>query len=370
MSPSSSRSVKRGFTLVELLVVIAIIGILIALLLPAVQAAREAARRSQCTNNMKQLGLGLQNYHDINRALPIRQGGTNCYGSPYTNGNCIRASAFVGLLPFVEQQAAYDVIRAGGYGAPSYGPATNILWYGWEFQVPGFVCPSDTRQVPSPVPNPAIGGSSQFGEHNYAFSQGDTITANGQSTTNRGLFPYGTSVRLNQITDGLSNTIAMSERVRVNFGAGASPNASVKYGDATVSFITGTYPQASPGQCLAVANGANYATPSQVNGLFGTMWCDGPVRRVGFTTVLPPNAPSCVSSDNNGNYNGSGVLSPSSNHPGGVNGVMADGSVRFISESINTGNLGASEVASGPSPYGVWGAMGTKDGGESAVDAG
>ena len=100
MSQVRTQSVKRGFTLVELLVVIAIIGILIALLLPAVQAAREAARRSQCTNNMKQLGIALQNYHDVNRAFPIRQGGTNCYGSPYHDGNCIRASAFVGLLPF------------------------------------------------------------------------------------------------------------------------------------------------------------------------------------------------------------------------------------------------------------------------------
>jgi prepilin-type N-terminal cleavage/methylation domain-containing protein/prepilin-type processing-associated H-X9-DG protein len=352
-----ARRTKQGFTLVELLVVIAIIGILIALLLPAVQAAREAARRSQCTNNLKQLGVGLQNYHDIFRALPTRQGGTNCT-APYMNGNCIRASGFIALLPFVEQQAAYDVIKAGGAGAAPLGPATNILWVGWKIQVPGYLCPSDTRPQPQPVSN------NQFGENNYAFSQGDTITQNGLSTNNRGLFPYSSAVKFSQITDGLSNTIAMSERLRVSFGAGGAPNSGVKYGDAIPGFITGTFPQANPGQCLAVAVGGFYSNPSQVSGLFGTMWCDGPVRRCAFTTVLPPNSPSCVSSDNDGNYSGSGILSPNSNHPGGVNGVMADGSVRFISESINSGNLSWQEVSSGPSPYGVWGAMGSKAGGE------
>jgi prepilin-type N-terminal cleavage/methylation domain-containing protein len=360
---------RRGFTLVELLVVIAIIGILIALLLPAVQAAREAARRSQCTNNLKQFGIALQNYHDVNNALPIRQGGTSCYGAPYHDGNCVRASAFVGLLPFMEQQPAYNIISAGGYGAPPFGPATNIPWYGWEIQPPSFLCPSDTRERPVPVPNPTL-GSGTFGEVNYAFSHGDTITANGQSSSNRGMFCYTKSTRISQITDGLSNTIAMSERLRVNFGAGASKNASVRYGAATVSFVTGTFPQASPGQCLSVASGGDYATPSQVNGLFGTMWCDGPVRRCGFTTVLPPNSPSCVSSDNNGNYNGSGIISPTSNHPGGVNGVMADASVRFITDAVNTGNLGFSEVQRGPSPYGIWGAMGTKDANDGSGNLG
>lgn len=370
MSQLRSQPARRGFTLVELLVVIAIIGILIALLLPAVQAAREAARRSQCTNNMKQLGLGLQNYHDIHRSFPIRQGGTMCYGAPYHDGNCARASAFIGLLPFVEQEAAYNVISSGGYGAPPYGPATNILWYGWEVQVPSFVCPSDARPAPTPVPNLTLGGASSFGQVNYAFSHGDSITAIGQSSSNRGMFCYARPVRISQITDGLSNTIAMSERLRVSFGAGASPTGSVKYGAATVSFITGVFPQASPGQCLSVANGPYYATPSQVNGLFGTMWSDGPVRRCGFNTVLPPNSPSCVNAANNGNYNGSGIIPPTSNHPGGVNGVMADGSVRFVSEAINTGNLGYAEVSSGPSPYGIWGAMGSKSGGESAGNLG
>ncbi len=104
MRPEPARSV-RGFTLVELLVVIAIIGILIALLLPAVQAAREAARRSQCVNNLKQLGVALQNYHDVNNSFPPMKGGTtSSYPStPATNYG--RGSGFIALLPFMEQRA-------------------------------------------------------------------------------------------------------------------------------------------------------------------------------------------------------------------------------------------------------------------------
>lgn len=359
---------RPGFTLVELLVVIAIIGILVALLLPAVQAARESARRSQCTNNLKQFGLALQNYHDVHNSLPSRQGGTSaCTGPAYLNGNCTRASALVALLPYLEQQAAYSIIQGGGYGSqviPAFGPATNILWYGWEIQPVVFLCPSDPRGVPHPVPSMTI-GSGIWGEQNYAFSQGDTITQNGVGTDIRGLFPYTTTVRYSGITDGLSNTIAMSERLRVSFGAGSGARVRATQGDFIATFITGSFPQVSPGQCLAVASDGYYTTPAQVSGLFGTMWADGPVRRCAFTTVLPPNSPSCVSVDNNGNYSGSGVYAPSSMHPDGVNGLMTDGSVRFISEVIDTGNLAWTEVSSGPSPFGVWGAMGSKSGGEA-----
>src|ERR1700748_531632 len=96
---------RQAFTLIELLVVIAIIAVLIALLLPAVQAAREAARRSQCVNNLKQFGMALQNYHDVCRAFPTRQGGTTTCSAPYLNGNCTRAAGYIGLLPYMEQAA-------------------------------------------------------------------------------------------------------------------------------------------------------------------------------------------------------------------------------------------------------------------------
>jgi hypothetical protein len=107
-------------------------------------------------------------------------------------------------------------------------------------------------------------------------------------------------------------------------------------------------------------------TGVQIKARFGRLWADGQAERVGFTTILPPNAPSCVYDANvNADSNG-GVLSPASYHPGGVMGLIADGSVRFVPETINCGNLATGWVATGPSPYGVWGAMGSVGGGEPA----
>jgi prepilin-type processing-associated H-X9-DG protein len=177
------------------------------------------------------------------------------------------------------------------------------------------------------------------------------------------MFASQISVRLNQVADGTSNTIAMSERARASFAIGGHVPAGVREG----TVITIATISANPGQCLAQTNGVFYVTPSQVKGFFGTAWPDGQSERVGFTTVMPPNGPSC-NVDNNPNADtAGGVFAPSSYHPGGVNGVMVDGSVRFVSDFVNTGNLGSPEVTQGPSPYGIWGAMGSKSGGEGAA---
>lgn len=350
-----ARRLRDAFTLVELLVVIAIIGILIALLLPAVQAAREAARRAQCINNLKQLGLGLQNYHDVNGAFPLRRGGTSgCSG--WTGGNCTRVSGFIPLLPFIEQQALYDQIKAGGpNGAPPYGPPGWYGWSSWNVQAPGLLCPSDS------MPRPGAGA---MGHTNYAFSQGDSINNNLNATSSRGMFCVVNSTRLNMVTDGTSNTILMSERIRANFGIGGMTRVNIRQGTATsITNLT-----TSPGVCLTTATGTYFNDPTIVKGRFGTLYTDGQMERCGFTTVLPPNSPSCVADANIYADSGTGVYAPSSNHPAGVNGVMADGSVRFINDSINVGNLASPEASAGPSPYGIWGAMGSKNGEEGAMN--
>ena len=356
---------RPGFTLVELLVVIAIIGILIALLLPAIQAAREAGRRSQCVNNLKQLGLGLQNYHDVHRSFPQGCGGTNpnpCSNLPsgYANGNCGRLSAFIELLPYIEQQALYDNIRAGGSGANPNGPAGWGGWPVWNVQIASLLCPSDPMTPPAP-------GSA--GQNNYCFSHGDSINNiyiwnTDPLNWSRGLFTAANSVTLAMITDGTSNTVAMSERMRANFAAGSQTKVNIKQGA-----ISNIAVNTNPGLCLATASGQYYTNSANAWGYSGTNWTDCETVRSGFNTVLPPNSPSCAvpsvfwpaatPPDSQG-----GVFPPTSAHPGGANAVFVDGSVRFISEAIDTGSLSAAEVNSGPSPYGVWGAMGSKNGDE------
>lgn len=356
---------RTAFTLVELLVVIAIIGILIALLLPAIQAAREAARRSQCNNNLKQLGLALQNYHDTNRAFPYGKGGTGyCQASsaPF-QGNCSRLSGLIPMLPYLEQQAMWDNIRSAtvdtGTSNSPQGPAGWIGWGAWNYTLPGLVCPSDI------VPVPAAGST---GQNNYAFSRGDSIYNNCYNSTSRGLFAYNTNVTIAQITDGTSNTVAMAERCRAvaDGGLGQAGPIPLKSGEATSVANLNSNPATNPGSCLAQvgSNGAFYATPANCKTRFGRLWTDGQMERTGVNTVIAPNGPACTGDSNIYADSASGVYPPSSYHPGGALAVMADGSVRFVSEAIDTGNLAYTEALAGPSPYGVWGALGSKDGGE------
>lgn len=336
---------RRAFTLVELLVVIAIIGILIALLLPAVQAAREAARRSQCTNNLKQLGLALHNYHDTYQKFPPRKQESHV---GYSN----RHSGFIALLPFFEQGAMYDQIKAGDATYGPFGPTAWTGWAPWDVAPSVLTCPSATS---TGVWTYAV---------NYAFSVGDTITGNRDATTVRGLFPRHNGVNMKDITDGTSNTIAMSEHLITSFALGSqtgSKTVAVNRGTATGFTGLATNPQ----QCLGAASGGYYIDASICKGRVGWRWTDGQIEKIGFTTVLPPNAPSCIDgADVNGDGSNT-IMPPSSDHPGGVNTLRADGSVSFVSETIDTGNLSLPSVTAGTSPYGVWGALGSKQGGEA-----
>jgi prepilin-type N-terminal cleavage/methylation domain-containing protein/prepilin-type processing-associated H-X9-DG protein len=366
-----ARAQRWAFTLVELLVVIAIIGVLVALLLPAVQAAREAARRSQCSNHLKQFGLALHNYHDVYNSFPPRRGGSgnaivSTTDTARRSGNYNRKSAFIFLLPFLEQQTIAQAIEAGDSTLGIY-PGGPAGWYNnnnfppYCTQLKIVYCPSDN----------IVGiGSGGQARNSYAFSIGDSPGGaagndrwNVNNTNSRGIFGGSNRCKgFKDMIDGSSNTIAMSERVwGNNLGLTTANGQDVR--TATATNVSNIFD--NPGACYASATGKRFVGV-QIKARFGRLWADGQAERVGFTTILPPNAPSCVYDANPNADSQGGVLNPASYHPGGVMGLMADGSVRFVNETINTGNLATRFVAAGPSPYGVWGAMGSINGGESA----
>lgn len=347
---------RRGFTLVELLVVIAIIGVLVALLLPAVQAAREAARRITCSNNMKQLGLALHNYHDTNKTFPQGKGGT-----PQRS---MRYNANIALLPYFEQQALADMIWANSAGH-SVPWANNQIW---TTELSTLRCPSDNFQFETAQ------FSHRMGKTNYLLSAGDTIqgdarwggTGNQAPLGTRGMFGYVLGYKFADVTDGTSNTIFMAERLVTEFNLGTRTNVRINRGTVWNTH-TGAALRGNPSLCLTeVGPGGYYATPATVKGFTGDRWGDGNFERTFVQIVLAPNGPSCSHAGGAGGNATSALITPSSNHPGGVQVLLVDGSVRFVSETINAGNPGAAAPNSGPSPYGVWGAMGTRSGDESA----
>jgi prepilin-type processing-associated H-X9-DG protein len=354
---------------VELLVVIAIIGVLVALLLPAVQAAREAARRSQCSNALKQFGLALHNYADVNKVFPPRRGGSSATGTANSNQN--RLSAFIPLLPFIEQKPLADTIAAGGkFGNTTYPPggpnAWNQSYPPFQTQVPLLICPSD--KTPPPV--------NTAGRNSYAFSNGDSITTynpsnnavqgiNTNSRLTRGIFGNQLCKGFRDLTDGSSNTIAMSERVwSGKFGPRQANQDEAK----AVTAMSVSSIATNPSTCIAKATNGIEFNNVQIKGMFGALWSDGQAERVAFNTVLPPNAPGCVHDTNQNADSAQSLLPAASYHPNGVNALMADGAVRFVTQNINTGNLAAKPVASGKSPYGVWGALGSTEGREPISD--
>jgi prepilin-type processing-associated H-X9-DG protein len=365
--------------LVELLVVIAIIGILIALLLPAVQAAREAARRSQCTNNLKQLGLALHNYHSALNRFPALGGGTEDPAHPCTSAgrnatNWGMLSGFAMLLPYIEQQALYEQIKSGGqqydhggtFIAPPWGPFPCRQEYPpYQARINSIICPSDGNANNTPGAPWGLAG-----DNSYVFCTGDFPQGCWADTSqsSRGIFWMRTYLSIAQITDGTSNTIAMSE-VTTPKGCGSGTNSRR---GSIVSGLPGGWAR-NPPYAIQLLNykgpGETIVNAPQIGQCRGTFWAWGVFTVVGFNTIFPPNS---IAGRCGGNWGGCGteggwdnVLPPDSYHPGGVNGLMADGAVRFVSDTVDTGNLGAQPLTTGQSPFGVWGAMGSKAGGES-----
>ncbi len=418
----------RGFTLVELLVVIAIIGVLIALLLPAVQAAREAARRMQCSNKLHQIGIAVHNYHDTYlNAFPA--GGQVYYSQSSSGGARVarRISGFIAMLPYLEQTALYQSIVSGRYhvnfnsdgigsgdldGAGSAATVAGGCVLTTTYMcatLDPMICPSDGGgrskasgdqsrvnyrlcQGDYPVHGNGFGGptatfiATDIGtvNHtatwtNWTTSSNVTVGTNAGNVCNinRGAFAMNQWNGFHSITDGTSNTILASERCiatnlrqakQVYSTTGWTPSA------ATVATATTTTVALNFGDCYALRGaGGNLTVAASTTGssISGKRWSDGSPLYTGFNTILPPNAASC-------HWGGTSavaaaVIAPSSFHPGGVNVALVDASVKFISDTIdyqgsNGGyTVGADYiVTTGKSVHGIWGAMGSRNGGESA----
>ncbi len=330
---------RHGFTLVELLVVIAIIGILVGLLLPAVQAAREAARRMQCSNNVKQISLALLNYESAYKAFPaLRSGNTNNF--PIVFRQVERLSLRHKLLPFLEQNALYDSTLASGKGP--FDEAAPNLWN--SVVVSSYVCPSNAGPLTSPLSTRTVGVADY-----YFFTGDEPIFASDVATSasqqrRRGMFGDIQWTRIGHVIDGTSNTMAVSEGLRhvANDGFGATRNigtltnpaaAVAKFDFGTKKFIAGSA----------------IGTP-----LRGYRAYDGPPQYIAVQGAAPPNT-VCVS-DAGTDFASLYMLAPMSYHTGGVMVGFVDGSTRFISQTIDAGNQAAAfpTASTGLSPYGVW----------------
>ena len=359
----TTQSHRHAFTLVELLVVIAIIGMLIALLISAVQAAREAARRMQCSNNIRQLTLTVHSFHDIHSRFPA-----SAY-DPIVNAQRISRGGFLPLLlPFMEQNALYEAIMATPPPGLEAWESTINSWRAGNIALGALRCPSDgnghsgfERRQDGPI----IGHPWYEALTNYRGCLGDmagtpvhlwvlgddgsgrlniyvNVTADGnmhRSWLRPGCFVGGFAI----VTSGLSNSIAFSEGLIDSRRGGSATGGTYRDTVAFADFLC-RY-DGVPLNCLNLKGSRGEFANSQQethDRLLGIRaWDHHPVAS-GFHSLLPPNSPSCA--NDRLTWTSSVWISASSRHPGGVNVSFLDGSVRFVTDSIETSNLHRSVV--------------------------
>ena len=350
---------KRGFTLIELLVVIAIIAVLIGLLLPAVQAAREAARRSQCVNNLKQIGLALHNYHSAINSFPL--GATlNPYDAALNSTYWSDWSAHAQLLQYLEGGTIYNACNfslapewANNIGYVVNSTATNT-------KVNTFVCPSDPNAGQQTSTGASLGSNNSYqgsmGTSTIGYPEATPNAANAQQSS--GLFAYQRSYDIGSVTDGTSNTVAFAEVLADdqdgNFsrkpgkGTGGASNLKAVY----LTDVNTAGPAVV--QADIQACNAKYQADGGGKQGGGYRWSCGAMGYTMFNTVIPPNGGgevkwgacrhNCCPQSRHADY-----VNASSYHPGGVNVCFGDGSVRFVKSTI---------------AMNIWWALGTRANGE------
>jgi prepilin-type N-terminal cleavage/methylation domain-containing protein/prepilin-type processing-associated H-X9-DG protein len=332
---------RRGFTLIELLVVIAIIAVLIALLLPAVQMAREAARRSQCKNNLKQIGLALHNYHDVYNVFPNGNMNWRWYATPGTtygpagstlNGNFAPQTS---LLPFMEYASLFNAFNFATNPWPGTGSGGNIFNVtAISYRVETFLCPSDVTQPVAWIGVTAgVIGQNNYPGNNYRWNMGRA----GIQISREGLFSRSDRVKgVRDCNDGTTFTAAFSERVMGSSFYGTLTDKNSWYGFAVDPGVP-ALPTDITGR-LKIFHDNCQVFPGPYNNRYpnsGGFWAIAAGRYTAYNHTMSPNQKSCFNSLRVAGGSTRGATTATSFHPGGVNVLMVDGTVRYVSDSVD-----------------------------------